>query len=507
MIASIEPPALHYHIEKQKLLANSMEQAYQDFLKNYSLYTQTDTLDTLRAIEYKRLDQLNQIYLDYTGGSLYGLCQIHEHAQLLSQGVYGNPHSDNPTSKATTQLINQARSTILSYFNAASNEYTVIFTPNATGALKLVGESYPFQSDSIFALTYDCHNSVSGIREFARSKHATTAYIPLTLPELRIEQKTVEHTLNQAHQGKNNLFAFPAQSNFSGVQHPLEWIEYAQQRGWDVLLDAAAFVSTNTLDLSTYHPDFVVVSFYKMFGYPTGVGCLICKHSALAKLKRPWFAGGTVEIVSIAGDGYYFHEGFSAFEDGTINYLNIPAITTGLKYLEQVDIKTIHARVIMLTDWLIGQLQSLHHSNGSPLITLYGPANVYRRGGILSMNFFDPEGTCIDRDYILQCATQKNISLRTGCFCNPGSIEIINNLTAADLKKYFTGERTYTFEEYEQAIGSKLIGAVRISLGIVSNFADAYAFVQFAQSFIDKKSIVLEPRKCNSSEAHHYCSC
>src|SRR5205807_8418562 len=91
----------------------------------------------------------------------------------------------------------------------------------------------------------------------------------------------------------------PAQSNFSGVQHPLDWIEVAHRYGWDVLLDAASFTPTNRLDLSRWQPDFVVQSFYKMFGYPTGVGCLVARKAALAKLRRPWFAGGTITVSSI----------------------------------------------------------------------------------------------------------------------------------------------------------------------------------------------------------------
>lgn len=39
---------------------------------------------------------------------------------------------------------------------------------------------------------------------------------------------------------------------------------------WFVLLDAASYVATNPLDLSVYPADFVAVSFYKMFGFPTG---------------------------------------------------------------------------------------------------------------------------------------------------------------------------------------------------------------------------------------------
>lgn len=37
-----------------------------------------------------------------------------------------------------------------------------------------------------------------------------------------------------------------------------------------VLLDAAAYIPTNRLDLSVVKPDFVTMSFYKVFGYPTG---------------------------------------------------------------------------------------------------------------------------------------------------------------------------------------------------------------------------------------------
>lgn len=64
----------------------------------------------------------------------------------------------------------------------------------------------------------------------------------------------------------------------STVKHPLEWTNYAHDRGWDVLLDAAAFVPTNRLDLAVVQPDFVCISFHKMFGYPTGVGALLVRR-------------------------------------------------------------------------------------------------------------------------------------------------------------------------------------------------------------------------------------
>ena len=150
------------------------------------------------------------------------------------------------------------------------------------------------------------------------------------------------------------------------MQHSLEWIARAQDKGWDVLLDAAAFAPTNRLDLSVWHPDFVALSFYKIFGYPTGVGCLLAHCTTLEKLRRPWFAGGTITIASVQGDGYYLEEGEAAFEDGTIDYLNLPAVEIGLKYIAGLDIESIHTRVVCLTDWLIKHLLNLYHSNGKP---------------------------------------------------------------------------------------------------------------------------------------------
>ena len=138
------------------------------FLKAYPTYAATRHIDDLRATEYGRLDDCDQVYLDYTGGGMYALSQVRQHALLLGGCVFGNPHSSNPSSSASTVLVEQARRCVLEYFNASPDEYVAIFTPNASGALKLVGESFPFETGDHYVLTFDNHNSVNGIREFAR---------------------------------------------------------------------------------------------------------------------------------------------------------------------------------------------------------------------------------------------------------------------------------------------------------------------------------------------------
>ena len=159
-----------------------LETAFNTFLKAFPAYATTDRLDALRATEYARLDQQGHTYLDYTGGGLYAEAQVREHVAMLTSGVFGNPHSKSLTSMAMTERVEQTRDYVLRYFSASPDEYMVIFTPNATGALKLIGESYLFGPGDHYLLTFDNHNSVNGIREFARDKGATVTYIPVTPP-------------------------------------------------------------------------------------------------------------------------------------------------------------------------------------------------------------------------------------------------------------------------------------------------------------------------------------
>lgn len=461
------------------------KEEYDCFTRTYPTYLTTTTLDQLRTQEYARLDKYQQVYLDYTGGSLYAESQLREHMELLAQGVYGNPHSSNPTSKAATELDERARAYVLHYFNADPDEYLVIFTPNASGALKLLGESYPFSAGGRYLLTFDNHNSVNGIREFAHRGGATVTYAPVIPPDLRIDAARLEMSLSQIDRKHDNLFAFPAQSNFSGVQHDLGWIAKAQAQGWDVLLDAAAFAPTNRLDLSEHKPDFLVLSFYKIFGYPTGIGALLARKDKLAKLHRPWFAGGTITLATVHPNKHYLHDGSEGFEDGTINYLNLPAVEIGLRHVEHIGIDVIHERVMCLTGWLLDQLTSIQHSNGTALVRVYGPITTDQRGGTISLNFYDPDGTIIDYRRLELLANADNISLRTGCFCNPGAGEVALGLTEDELSSALARDQRMTLPELMTVLG-RMLGAVRISVGIASNFEDVHRFVQFARTFVDR---------------------
>ncbi|MCF8167966.1 MAG: aminotransferase class V-fold PLP-dependent enzyme [Rhodoferax sp.] len=464
------------------------------FLTLHPAYLATGALDELRAAQFGRLDAQDQVYLDYTGGGLHAASQVQAHAQLLSDHVLGNPHSVSPSSMEMTRRVEQARAAVLEYFHG-TGEYTAIFTLNASGALKLVGESYPFAPGGQFLLTADNHNSVNGIREFAEAKGATVTYAPMTRPELRIDQVAMDTLLATGGPTQANLLAFPAQSNFSGVKHPLELVAQAQAKGWHVLLDAAAFVPTNLLDLRVVRPDFVALSFYKMFGYPTGVGCLLVRKPALSVLRRPWFGGGTVNFATVQGRMHVLSQGEAAFEDGTLNYLGIPAVEIGLRHLQAVGIETIQTRVYCLTEWLITELLALQHSNGRPMVRLYGPANMHMRGGTVTLNLYDPNGHLVDYRRVEELAGEAHISLRTGCFCNPGAGETAEDLNEDDMRagiaQVGSEINLLRFSQAMQARGGKSAGAIRVSTGIASNFADVERFLHFVVGLRDQTALTI----------------
>ena len=435
----------------------------------------SETLDKLRATEYAHLDRDGEVYLDYTGAGVYADAQLRAHHERLTGRAYGNPHSENPASAASTELVESARHAVLRFLNADPDEYAVIFTPNASGACRLVGEAYPFGD---LVMTSDNHNSVNGLREYARRAGGTRRYVALEGPELRVPTSAVAGALRE---GPGGLFAFPAQSNFTGVQHPLDWVDLAHDAGYDVLLDVAAYLPTNPLDLSRVRPDFVPISWYKVFGYPTGIGCLVARRSSLERLRRPWFAGGTIAAVSVGTEWHQQAPDESAFEDGTLNFLTIPDVEFGLDWLEAAGREAVRLRVRALTGWLLDRIAALRHTNGRPMTRIYGPAGVEARGATVAFNLLDPDGRVVDERLVAAEATREGLSLRTGCFCNPGAGEGAFGISPDRLHGSADwGVRT--IDDYLEMIGLPHGGAVRVSFGIASNETDVRKLVGFLES-------------------------
>ena len=215
------------------------------------------------------------------------------------------------------------------HFHTTLDKHHIIFTSGATGALKLLAENFCWDHESEFIFLEDSHTSVVGIREIAKKEGSSFRCV--TESELedifnnhakklcdisqiypRTDVKFGENLPNRSlvdnSAGKcqvSHLFSYPAMSNFCGRKYPLSWVPLIKQghlssaptksEKWHVLLDAASYAGTNELNLVQTEADFIAISFYKIFGFPTGVGALIVRADAVKSLKpKCYYGGGTV---------------------------------------------------------------------------------------------------------------------------------------------------------------------------------------------------------------------
>jgi selenocysteine lyase/cysteine desulfurase len=314
------------------------------------------------------------------------------------------------------------------------------------------------------------------MREAAHARGGSVHYLPLD-DELRARP----FELPAVWRG---LFAYPAQSNFSGVQHPLEWVSAARERGWRVLLDASAYLPTNALSLREVPADFVALSIYKICGYPTGVGALVARRDALGELARPTFSGGTVEFVSVLTDRHLLKTGSEAFEDGTGNFLAWSAVPQGLRFIESLDRARVGAHVANLTARMLRGMQALRHPNGTPVVHVHGPRSTERRGGTIAFNVADEKQTIVDHERVVEAAADRGICLRGGCFCNPGAAEQAFGYSAPELASALDElGKNFSMPAMRTALGGKPVGAVRASLGYGSKPSDVDALLSFLREF------------------------
>ena len=250
-------------LRKKKELCRS---AKKSFLAQYGKSYDDKAVEAFRAREFARLDNDKETYLDFVGGSLPPLTVLERSFASLQSGAAGNPHSAGKKSK---QSLDKLRKEVMKFFNCGdTDDYEMILTANASNAIAIVAECFPFEEGSTFVLTKDNHTSVHSIRQCVAEKGGSTRYVTLT-PDLTIWDTSMNRAIDQADPSTPNLLAYPAQSNATGIKHDLGWVSKAQENGFVVLLDAAAYVPTTPLDLSrssACRPDFIPMSFYKIFG-------------------------------------------------------------------------------------------------------------------------------------------------------------------------------------------------------------------------------------------------
>uniref|UniRef100_A0A671XLC5 Molybdenum cofactor sulfurase n=1 Tax=Sparus aurata TaxID=8175 RepID=A0A671XLC5_SPAAU len=444
-------------------------------------------------------------YLDHAATTLYPESLVRGYFQDISRNVYGNPHSHNPSSRLTHDTVERVRYRVLQHFNASPEEYSVIFTSGCTAALKLVAESFPWrpptesEAGSHFCYLTDNHTSVVGIRGL------TSARGVVALPVC--PQEVEKRAKDEAGGGEDvicqtpHLFCYPAQSNFSGKKYPLSHVKGIQARRlypacdhhgrWFVLLDAAAHVSCSPLNLQDCPADFIPISFYKMFGFPTGLGALLVRTDAAGILKKTYFGGGTAAAY-LSGEDYYVHAAnlSDRFEDGTVSFLDIIAVNHGFEALYRITggMHNIQQHTFGLARYTYMLLSSLCHGNGRPVAQIYTEGQFESprtQGAILNFNLMDSHGQIIGYSQVDRMASLYNIHVRTGCFCNTGACQSFLGISNQQMRRNL--QAGHVCGDSVDVVDGQPTGSVRVSFGYMSTFEDCQKFLSFvAECFVEK---------------------
>lgn len=486
-----------------------------EFGDDYGYPNGPKSVDEIRATEFKRLEGL--VYLDHAGATLYSESQMEAVFKDLTSNVYGNPHSQSDSSVTTADIIRDCRQQVLDYFNASAKEYKCIFTSGTTAALKMVGEAFPWSSQSRYMYTMENHNSVIGIREYALNKGAAAAAVDVdefmdeSLPwdgrasfklshRPFIKRNKVDY-MKEDHDGNAyHLFAFPSECNFSGVKFNHDLVSFVKEHlnedlegsahGKDcllVLIDAAKGCATEPPNLSKCAADFVVMSFYKLFGYPTGLGALLVRNEAAKLLKKTYFSGGTVAASIADMDFVKRRKGIEEqFEDGSVSFLSIASIRHGFRMLNTLTVSAINRHTASLARYLKRTLLALNHDNGAEVCVIYGGINKVM-GPTISFNLKRSDGSWIGYHEVEKLASLSGIQLRTGCFCNPGACSKFIGLSHLEL--LWNAEAGHVCWDDNDIINGKPTGAIRVSFGYMSTFEDTRKFVDFVTtSFVSLPS-------------------
>ncbi|KAK9067109.1 hypothetical protein SSX86_014434 [Deinandra increscens subsp. villosa] len=309
-------------------------EAFSKFLKMYPKYKSSEKIDQLRVDEYSHLAEIvSKVCLDYCGFGLFSFLQTVNHWESSTIGL----------SEITANLSNHAlygggeigtvehdiKTRIMDYLNIPENEYGLVFTVSRGSAFKLLAESYPFHSNKKLLTMFDHESqSVNWMAQSAKEKgakvHSAWFKWPTLNPCSTHLRKLISNKKRRKKDSATGLFVFPVQSRVTGAKYSYQWMAMAQQNNWHVLLDAGALgpKDMDSLGLSLFRPDFIITSFYRVFGFdPTGFGCLLIKKSVIGSLhNRSGHAGsGIVKISPVfplySGDSIDGIPGFSGIED------------------------------------------------------------------------------------------------------------------------------------------------------------------------------------------------
>jgi molybdenum cofactor sulfurtransferase len=522
--------------------------------------------ELFRSRNLARLTPPGRTYLDHAGTQLPPKSLVDRFAADLATNLYGNPHSESAPAALSGARVAAVRARTLAFFGADPDEYDLVFVANATAAIKLVADGFRDYCATAaaedeaaaaagragralaarfnwlprgrrrrrkgkrarefhFLYHRDAHTSVVGARELS-TRHRCLGSDADVARWIR----GLPAGADGAPAGAVSLFAYPGQSNMTGRRLPLSWSADVHRAGAGAvytLLDAAALATTKPLRVSQWEPDFVAVSFYKIFGFPD-LGALLVRRPPPSPAAPPpgriltarrYFGGGTVDMVAALDASWHVRKRgalHDALEEGTVPFHSVVALGHALDAMERVygGLGNVGRHTARLTAELHAELAGLRHACGAPVVRVhnepgarFGDPDV--QGATVAFSVLGappPSSSSSSSEFeggeqrgprreqpafgygqVERLADARRIHVRSGSLCNPGGFAAYLDWTADDLAAALRAGHSCSSPR-ELALG-RPTGVVRVSLGACSSRADVLRLVGFLRSeFADRRA-------------------
>ena len=438
-------------------------------MKIYTGYFKEDDMKSLNfqeKVHYNRLNNMNRIgdmtYLDYATKVVYPDSIINNLTLQLRTTLYGNTHSESPSSDRSTNAVENLRRAILKYLGTSLSHYQVVFTYSGGQALKTLAEAIPFNSSSTFLFSETSNNNILGLRYYASEKGANVKSFKFD---------DLESQISSLSKDAFNLVCFPLVDQFDGSVLTVDQMKSIGSLRNDPktisLVDITHYLTFNRLNLSEVRFSCVAFDFDKFVGYPK-LGVLLIENDLIFSLDKPYFGGGTLVYALPSKDVVKLRlRPSERFEDGSLPFLNIVAAANGLDFANSLNWYDVHQNVAKLSNRLLEIINGVIYSDGSKATIVYGVESSSSTSSIISFNFIDKSGKVKPYEPYLQSALNHNIMISAGCHNTPGTCYKLLGINQNDLLENI----------HNVKIDS--IGSLRVSLGWASSQEDIDKFSEW----------------------------
>jgi cysteine desulfurase / selenocysteine lyase len=304
--------------------------------------------------------------------------------------------------REATDLFEGARERIAHFVGGDAE--TTVFTHNATEAINLVAYAWARDNlgpgDEVLVTRMEHHSNIVPWQLACKDTGAKLRYLEIS-DEGTISLDELDAVLAE---GRVKLVGVVHVSNVLGTINPVaEVAARARAAGAVVLVDGTQAVPQMPVDIGEIGADFYAWTGHKALG-PTGVGVLHGRRELLAGM-RPFVSGGHM-ISRVDDEMSTWSDLPHKFEAGTSAIAEVIGLGAAIDYLSALGMDSVRAHEESLTAYALERLPEV------PGLTVFGPPDVQRRGGVVS---FSIEG--IHPHDIAEVCDRHAVCIRAGHHC------------------------------------------------------------------------------------------